>query len=853
MFLIDAHALCYRAYYAIKGLTNSRGQETNAVYGFINILKKILREYDPKYIAICFDTPAKTHREEKYEQYKIQRPHMPDGLIAQIPLIKKVVRAYGLTILECDGYEADDVIATIVGKIKAPDLDIVIASDDKDVYQLVDKRVKVFNSKQNRILEKYDVIKILGFDPQYMTDYIALAGDATDNIPGIKGIGQVSARKLIDQFGDLSSVLKNIDNIKPERLKNLIQQQKQDAALSKELAILDQKVPLQITLKGLSMGEPNNKELFALFSELELRKFAQEIAENMPQDAQVEAQDLKDKKDLEKLIRLIKKEKTFSFVCLGDPDPYQSLNGCTISIFCKKDCVYTLGQDLIKELNDVFSDTTITKITCDIKSDLKKLKNLGIDDANNIFDVTLAGHLLQPERNLLEINDLCWKYLKRSSLNQKNDPINTKNIFDLYQPLHKELKKNDLLKLLLDIEIPLAFILVVMEERGVALDTKFLKNLSKECHNHMEDMAKHLYEIAGQEFNLNSPKQLSEILFVKLGLPVIKKTKTGFSTNEAVLKQLSSQHELPALILEYRQMAKLLSTYIDALPLLVDAADGKIHATFDQSGTETGRLSSRDPNLQNIPIRTDLGRRIRRAFIAENKENFILSADYSQIELRILAHLSKDETLHNAFEKDQDIHQYTAALIFDVNQKNVTKDMRNVAKRVNFGIIYGMSPFGLAKDLEITYEQADEFITRYFRRYNKVKDFMDQQIALCEKNGYVTTLLNRRRYIPDIKSPNVGIRQFAQRQAINTPVQGTAADLIKLAMIDIHRAMAIKNMKSGMIITVHDELVFDVRPGELDDLCRLVKEKMEKALTLSVPVKVALKRGKNWLDMEKIV
>ncbi len=851
LFLIDAHALCYRSFYAIKGLANSQGQKTNAVFGFVNTLRKLLREYRPLYMAVCFDSPAKTHRQKKFADYKIQRPSMPDDLISQIPIIKEIVGCYRVPSLEFEGYEADDIIASITRKFASPQLKVIIVSDDKDMFQLVGHNVRVLSLRKDKLIDPEGVREIMGLAPDYMTDFIALAGDSVDNIPGVKGIGEVSARQLISRYGPIEEIFRHLDDIQPVSIKNRLASQREEAFLSKELAVLNEDIPLDFCVEDMKVTAPDHEMLIKIFSDLEFKRLVFELMEQHPSKAVTNIQKIQAEEELKDVLAAIETAGEFSFLFDENVEADIWLAG-TLVVTCQENPVWQIPQEFIPGMKDVFGQKDIRKNTYDYKHALKHLDRFGLTLKGEVFDVKLAAYLLSPARTAAQIFDLGWQYLKIPPQNTQEASGQIRIVHRLSECLRTELRTFDLLSLCSEVEIPLSMVLWAMEREGVSIDVGLLKNLSKECEAKITQLHAELFELAGEEFNLNSPKQLSRVLFDKLNLPVIKRTKTGFSTNEEVLTRLASLHPLPALILDYRQLAKLKSTYIDALPKLVDPQTQRIHATFNQTGTETGRLSSYNPNLQNIPIRTEMGRRIRKAFVPSAQDRIIISADYSQIELRILAHLSKDENLLFAFQKDEDIHTFTAAQVFDVPEKDVTQEMRISAKRVNFGIIYGMSAFGLAKDLNISQGEAAEFIDRYFLRYPRVKDFMDAQIKECEANGYVTTLLHRRRYIPDIQSSSLSIRQFAQRQAINTPVQGTAADLIKLAMIRIYEAINKNDLRSKMIITVHDELVFDALQDEKDRLISLIKDHMEHTLTLDVPIKVSIKTGKNWLETKKV-
>jgi len=851
LFLIDGHALCYRCFYAIRELVTSRGQPTNAIFGFVRFIRNIIKEYQPKYMAVCFDSPQKTHRQEKFAEYKIQRPSMPDELRSQIPIIKDIMRGFNFTLFEMGGYEADDIIATLLQKNGQKNLEVIIVSDDKDMYQLADKNVKYFNSKKNAILNSKDIQEKLGFDPKYIPDFIGLAGDKSDNIPGVVGIGAVNASQLINEFGNLEKILKHFDKIdEPKGKEKLIIDQRKMALFSKELAVLDKDVPIQYNLDMLKVQESNDDLLHSIFQDLEFQKLAEEFS-SKEENVQIDVNMITNQSKMKALIKQITKDGRFAFF-IDQIEEDGLFKSSVIHIALCDQKVYILEINELIPLKCVFEDNKILKITYNIKKMLKILTQNNISINGKKFDVMLAGHLIDSTQSAGELDYLAWNYLKYSIPNEQKAAHFVKVIEQLYSRLLTDLKEKSLLSLFEDVELPLARVLCEVEMNGVNLDTALLKQLSKKCGEKIDKLTAELYSVAEEEFNLNSPKQLSRILFEKLNLPVIKKTKTGFSTNESVLTILAEQHDFPVLILEYRQLAKLKSTYIDALPKLINPDTGRIHAQFNQTGTETGRLSSSHPNLQNIPIRTELGKQIRKAFIPSEKSLIMLSADYSQIELRVLAHLSGDKSLIKAFKNGEDIHTYTASLIFEVSEKKVTSEMRNSAKRVNFGIIYGISAFGLANDLKVTQAEAQEFIDRYFLRYPAVKKFMDNEIKKCEKNGYVLTILNRRRYIPDINSKNGAIRQFAQRQAINTPVQGSAADLIKLAMINIQKEIDSQKFKTKMISTVHDELVFELPLKEKARIVDLARTQMEHAVELAVPIEVSVKVGKNWLDMEEV-
>lgn len=839
LYLLDAHALCYRAFYAVKGLVNSKGQPTNAVYGFVHGLKKIIKDFDPEYFAVCFDKDGKTFRQEKYAQYKIQRPPMPDDLKSQMPFIHTVVKAYRIPVMEISGYEADDLIATATQAFADRDVKVVIITDDKDLFQLVNSKVSIFRPRKEEMLTASGVKDVLGIQPVYVTDFLGLAGDSSDNIPGVAGIGKVTAQKLINEFGPLEKIYASLDKISSKSVRLKLETQQDKAFLSRELAQLRYDAPLERDIDHWRLLQPCLEELYEVFTELEFHRFAADLRGQSGADTGKELRCL----ELGGLEKSITQSKQCAFLFTGDGE----------LMLTDGKCLTVLSGPEIKKSKEIFDNEDVLKITYSIKTQYKMLWRFGLDcRIDSVFDVMLAGHILNPIRNGHELITMLWQHQKIVLPDDVDEAQRLNAVFGLYEILFKELTRSKALPLFADIEMPLARVLARIESDGVRVDLKLLQKLSKDCAKRLDILETEIYALSGEEFNIHSPKQLSHVLFEKLKLPVIKKTKTGFSTNEEVLTRLAWDHELPQKILDFRHLAKLKSTYIDALPQLTEEGGDVIHASFNQTVTETGRLSSSNPNLQNIPVRTELGKQIRRAFIPLFNDHLLLSADYSQIELRILAHLSGDKNLITAFKAGEDIHAFTAALMFDEKIGDVTDEMRTAAKRVNFGIIYGMSSFGLAKDLHVSFAEAQDFIDRYFLRYPKVKEFMDQAIQDCRKKGYAQTLMKRRRNIPEIISRNNNIRQFAERQAINTPVQGSAADLIKMAMVRVQGRIDQEGLESRMIITVHDEIVFDLVPKEKKKMVGLVIEEMERAMALEVPITVSVKIGKNWLEMEKV-
>lgn len=894
LFLIDGNSYCYRAYYAIKDLRNSKGQPTNAVYGFILMLKKVLGVEKPDYIGIAFDLKGPTFRHKRFKEYKIKRRPMPDDLITQMPLIKEVVAAYNIPIFEKEGFEADDILATIARKISKEEIEVCIITGDKDALQLVNDNIKVYSShKEGLVYDRKAVMeRFSGLAPENMTDLMALSGDASDNIPGVRGIGEKTAIDLIKNFNDIDNLYKNLSKIKSESKRKMLADQEEIARLSKELATVDDSVPIEIDLDSMRAREPDQQKLTGIFMDLDFKALAKEIAPDSPglrSGACYIA--VSEKKDFEDFFRELEKQKWFVFDF--ETTSENPLEAVPVGIsFCwepGKAFYVALASEVpgsmlkaegvepgyvFKELKGIMEDANIRKIGQNIKYEKLILSNYGIELKGIDFDTMIASYLLDPSKfnhnlddmaferlghKMISIDDILGTGKKRVTMDKVPlDKISEYSCEDsdmtlrLKHILEKELFEKELDLLFREIELPLIDVLSKIEKNGVKIDVGLLDKMSVDVNKELITIVKDIYDMAGSEFNINSPKQLSEILFGKLNLPVIKKTKTGLSTDVGVLERLAFAHPLPKELLRYRELSKLKSTYIDALPELINKKTGRLHTSFNQTITATGRLSSSKPNLQNIPIKTRQGREIRKAFIGE-KGNLIMSADYSQVELRIMAHLSKDEELIKAFEEGLDVHSHTASLIFDIKEKDVSPEQRACAKTVNFGIVYGMSAFGLSRSLSIDPASAQEFIDSYFERYQRVKLYMEDRIEEARDLGYVTTLFNRRRYIPEIITGSVREQQQAERIAINTPIQGSAADLIKIAMINIHKELAAKKTASRMILQVHDELVFEVPEKEVKPIAGMVKEKMESAVKLNVPVEVRVKCGKNWLEAEEIV
>ncbi len=828
LYLVDGTALCYRSFFALK-LSNSSGLPVGAVYGFYRTLKKIISKYKPDYIGMCFDVSRKTFRQEKYKEYKSNRPSLPDDLKPQIPLIKKLVTSLGIKIIEKKGFEADDVIASLCKGARKDGLAVVVASPDKDLCQLIEaNEVKVYNYSKDKFVNSDDFLGEYGFEPKLMVDYLALAGDSADNIPGAKGIGKVGAAKLVKEFGLIENIFKNLDKI-PSKIQKVLIKCKEMIFLSKELVNLSYP-ELGVKLQDLEVKEPDSKGLYEMFCELEFKAFLKEIPTS-PLNLDLEIKEGVPKKALKQLAKdeiflLIQSENSFVF----DKN---------------KKCVYKVLTD---ELKDILEDEGVKKVSYGFKKQFNDYE--GIEVKGLLFDIKIAAYLLESALPDYNLSTLVSHYLAEHFSDIASEVI-PYFAYQLYRLLSVKLREEELDDLFYDVEMPLVSILSKMQKQGVKIDTKTLKSLRKKVDKKCDQLKIKIFDITGKEFNLNSPKQLAVILFDDLGITPLKKTKTGYSTNEEVLDKLSSKYPIASFILEYRHLNKLKTTYI--LPLIegVETNNGILHAQFNQTGTQTGRLSSSSPNLQSIPTKGELAQGLREAFIPSEDTGYLLSGDYSQIELRILAHLSNDDNLIQAFEQDLDIHSFTAELLFGEKSEKSREIQRNIAKKVNFGIVYGMSSFGLSKELKIIPAEAQNFIDDYFSRYPRVKGYIKRTHRQAEKKGFVSTILGRRRKLPDINSSNMQLREFARRQATNAPIQGSCADLIKIAMVNIDKELLKKGLKAKLIMQIHDELVFDVPGNELDKVKIIVKKYMEGAMRLVVPIKINLKVGRNWGQMKE--
>ncbi len=845
VFLVDGNSYLYRAFYATPHLSNSRGIPTNAVYAFISMIKKLMNTESPDILVIIFDSKAPSFREAISKEYKAQRPPMPGNLVTQIPYVKRIIEAMGLPMLEKEGFEADDVIGTIVEHLKGHyDMATYIVTSDKDMMQLVSDRVFIYDTMKNQLIGEKEVLEKLGVKPAHVIDYLALAGDTSDNIPGVPGIGEKTARELVGTIGSIDDIYRNIDKIMKPSVKEKLIQGKELGEMCKILATIKRDVPVDAGIEYLEAREEDPQTLRRIFRELEFTSLYKEIkGENSTRREWPEKE----------LAQLNMK----SIAILAS---FHGKNAATFQLdaFAVSDGEGTFSSQNEKEFFDVLfrAEEIITHNLKPLLVVAKNKENLKFEISNfkvetsHFFDTMLAAYLTNPMRKEYGIGSILEEHLDIAlALHGGQSTLSecVPYLFELKNTLIKTMESLDLMDLFSNIEMPLIDVLADMEHSGVKIDRKILIGLSQDFDERLTGLVKEIYAFSGEPFNINSPQQLSRVLFDTLRLTPVKKTKTGFSTDTKVLETLSLEHPLPGKILEYRTLTKLKNAYIDVLPTLINPHTGRIHTTYNQMVVTTGRLSSSDPNLQNIPIRGEDGMKIRQAFTAENG-CMLISSDYSQIELRVLAHITSDPLLIETFMRDEDIHSTVAQNIFGVGKDNVTQDMRRTAKVINFGIVYGMSAFGLSKELEISQKEAQHYIDSYFERHKGVKKYIETIIEEGRANGFVRTLFGRIRFIPEINNSDQTVRQLGERAAMNTPIQGTAADIIKMAMINTTNKIRQRELSSQLILSIHDELVFEVPEHEVGEMERLIKDEMEHVITLSVPLRVSLGSGHNWAE-----
>ncbi len=891
---------------------NPAGEPTGAIFGFTNILTSFLEKQNPEYLLVAFDTQEPTFRHIQFENYKANRPEFPEELALQLPKIKKLLDLLGIPRFEKPGFEADDIIGTLAKKFSMSGNEVYCLTSDKDFYQLVDENIKLIKPS-GREGEDFDVVSFdqvqdkFGVAPDKVIDVLAIIGDSVDNVPGVKGIGEKTAIPLIQQYQTMENLYNNLDKIDKASIREKLAQYKNEAFLSKQLVTIDTNVPIDISIDDLKRKPIDYKELDNFFKELaftRIRAFWQEKArlesnENLfENNIKEETKEIPHSanyfqinniQELDNLINELNSANSFAFEIIYSSNDRQNNDIIALAIAYNQNSAYFIKFSNIKNENELFSNDTakandkqlsrdyvlnklyiifsnpnIQKIADNLKYHNFVLKRYGSEVKGKLFDPVIASYLLNPDDNH-SIDALFQKWIDKDlpisfNFQNNNKPNSTfidsnlvceKTIYllRLAKILENELEKNNLLKLAQEIEFPLISVLADMEYTGVAIDVKNLRESSEQINAEITRLQKEIYRLAGMEFNIDSPKQLGSVLFEKLNLPIIKKTKTGYSTDMQVLTELAAADPIINLIIDYRQLAKLKSTYIDALPKLVNPQTHKIHTTYNQTIAATGRLSSTDPNLQNIPVRSELGREIRKAFVASHSDGLLISADYSQIELRVMAYFSQDPNLIQAFKEGKDIHAATASKLFSIDIDKVDSEMRRAAKTVNFGIMYGLGPYGLSQRLRIPKKDAETIISNYFKQFPNIKKYIDDTIESTRKKGYAETLLGRKRYFPDISSKNSNIRSAAERAAINHPIQGTAADMIKIAMINIYNEINRLNFKSKMILQIHDELLFDAFVNEIEELEQIINKLMSTALPLDdIPVSVEIGVGKNWFD-----
>lgn len=875
LILIDGNSIANRAFYALPLLNNEKGTYTNAVYGFTTMLLRILEDERPTHLLVAFDAGKVTFRHTDYKEYKGKRQKTPSELSEQFPLIRQLLDSFSIKHYELPGYEADDIIGTLTKAADKVGWQTKVVSGDKDMLQLVSENVHVALTRKGiSEVEYFDLTKleeVYQLTPLQIIDLKGLMGDASDNIPGVPGVGEKTALKLLHQYESIENVYEHLDEVSGKKLKENLVENKDKAFLSKELATILREAPLKIKLDESVYKGYEQEKVIPFFQEMEFQSLIERVGGELEQEI-VEVKELEVQEITEvdsSLFGQALLSPSALHVEIFEENYHQApIYGISLR---NENGVFFIPVEVAtfsKIFKDWLASSEEKKWLHDAKRIQVALKWQGIEIQGVEFDTYLAAYLLNPSDSEYSIDRVAKATINmpipsdeqfygkgaKRKLSESNEELKqqiarkAEAIFQLKEKLESALVEHNQVSLLLDLEIPLSRILGEMEFQGIKVDHKTLADMGEELNIRLEDLTAQIYELAGTEFNINSPKQLGEILFDKLGLPVIKKTKTGYSTDAEVLEKLEPQHEIVAKILHYRQLGKLQSTYVEGLMKVINEEQGKIHTTFQQTIAATGRLSSIDPNLQNIPIRLEEGRKIRKAFVPAEKGSVILAADYSQIELRVLAHISKDEGLTQAFKAGQDIHTKTAMDVFHVNEAEVTSLMRRHAKAVNFGIVYGISDYGLSQSLNITRKEAAAFIERYFESFPGVKTFMEEVVKQAKKDGFVTTLLHRRRYLPEINSSNFNLRSFAERTAMNTPIQGTAADIIKKAMIDMADQLKAEDLKSKLLLQVHDELIFEVPQGEIEIMTKLVAEVMESAVELSVPLKVDVEHGNTWYD-----
>ncbi len=831
IYLVDGSCFIYRAYYAIRHLSTLKGIPTNAIYGFTRMLLKLLRDRKVQYMLIAFDSPHPTKRHRIYEEYKITRPETPEDLPLQIGYIKEIVDCCGISRSEIAGYEADDIIATLASNLEKEsalgNLFVNIVTLDKDMYQLISDRIKIYDPFNDLTVDKDYILKKFGITPDMLTDFMALVGDNIDNVPGVKGIGEKTASELLRRYGSIENILKNLEILKPARVAKLIKENIDFLGLSKKLVQLDKNAPIEIKIEELKIKGIDKDKIVKIFNELEFHSLLKDILQEDKEEVEIQSSPITQNK--EEFLKQIEK-KGFFGVQIEKDLIWLGVDNLVLSL--------PLKEPLVKNL----MESNLTKIFHNAKESMKILKREDIKISTPYFDTMIAAYLLNPNKGKYHLSDLALEYFGNLYTNQSSQS-DLLLMIEIYQKLCRDIKQMELEDVYFKIELPIVEVITEMEEAGIRINVSKLEALNKLITSEIGKLKSQIYSIAGFEFNINSPKQLAEVLYDKLGLKTRKRGKKARSTEMDVLEELRSQHELPEHIINYRGLNKLLTSYLIPLRNYINLHTGRIHATWSQTVAGTGRIVSSDPNLQNIPVKGHWSQYLREVFIPEDGCVF-LSADYSQIELRILAHLSEDKNLIQAFKKGKDIHTATASELFSVSEEEVTDEQRRVAKTVNFGISYGISPFGLSESIKIPYEKAEEIIEIYFLRYPGIRTFIEKAKAFAREKGYVRTLFGRIRPIPEIMSSNLFLRSQAERMAVNAVVQGTAADIIKMAMVKIHKKLKEEGLSSRIILQIHDEIVLEIDKKELEKVKEIVSYEM-KDFPLKVPLEVNIYTGES--------
>ena len=866
LLILDSNALLNRAFYAIPELTTSEGIHTNAVYGFVNMLFKMKEELKPDYIVAAFDKKGPTFRHKEYEDYKAGRKKMPSELAEQFPIIKELLGLLSITKYELEGFEADDIIGSLAKYAEKNNIEVFIVTGDRDALQLASENINVVITKkgvtETATYNYKSFVDEFGVTPTQFIDVKGLMGDKSDNIPGVPGVGEKTAYKLIQTYGSIEEVLNNIDNISGKKLKENLETYREQAIFSKKLATIITEVPIEFDLDEIKSQESYDKEgLKKLLLKLQMKSMIDKLpkGDNIEEESIEEIIDItyiNSSKSFLDLSKSLKDEIYISYETMNS-EKYSEISLKNVYLSSDSKTYFIKFDEIVNEdkdnaylsLKTIMENKDIKKVIHDGKALITILNKLNIFIESFDFDTAIAAYLINSARNAYDLLSLINEYLGED-VNGNEDEIKCKvnsKLKDIYNILHSKIKDENMEELYYKVEHPLIFVLSSMESLGFNINKSMLDDLAVKFKEEISTTEKEIFDLAEEEFNINSPKQLGKILFEKLDLPVIKKTKTGYSTNAEVLEKLQDKHEIIPKITYYRQITKLNSTYVEGLKNVIDV-DGRIHSTFNQTVTTTGRLSSTEPNLQNIPIKYEMGREIRKVFIPDETEDVLLSCDYSQIELRVLAEMSEDTNMIDAFKHHSDIHRKTASEVFRVPVEEVTSLMRSRAKAVNFGIVYGISDFSLSQDLHITKKEAAEYMEIYFDRYPKIKGYLDGLIEEAKENGYVLTILNRRRFIPEIKSSNRIVKALGERLAMNAPIQGSAADIIKLAMVNVYNKLREKELKSKIILQVHDELILNVKKDELEEVKNIVKNEMEKVLEMKVPLEVDINIGKTWYE-----